>query len=77
MKKNYEKEKKVNKFHNVPELIEHQNLINAILIDIKPDLYDHLFKKFTKEMVKIYIQKIKKKNKKENPKIEINIINLN
>ena len=40
-------------------------MINAILIDIKPDLYDHIFYKFTKELVKKYIHKIRNSQKED------------
>ena len=40
-------------------------MINAILIDIKPDLYDHIFNKFTKELVKKYIHKIRNSKKED------------
>ena len=49
---------------NSKALVEHQKLIDVIMIKIKPNLTDYWFKNFTKEMIKQHIREIKNDQKK-------------
>lgn len=44
------------------KLMEHQELITAIMIAIKPTLMDFYCKRYTKEMIKRYFEKILAEN---------------
>ena len=45
------------------DIIQHEEQINTILIQIKPGIYDHFFKKHTKEMMKNYFRELRNKEK--------------
>ena len=45
----------------------HQELINSIMIDIKPKLIHIYFKKYTKEMIKAYFRKVREEFESNRP----------
>ena len=44
------------------KLLEHQEIIEALMIAIKPNLLHYYFKKYTNEMIKMYFNKIRREN---------------
>ena len=48
-------------------LLLHQELINSIMIDIKPKLIHIYFKRYTKEMIKAYFRKVREEFETNRP----------
>ena len=67
IKKVNHRTKKSNALIITENLLLHQELINSIMIDMKPNLIHIFFKRYTKEMIKTYLRGVRDDFKQNRP----------